>query len=140
MTNAKYVFPAIKVQCRDRVREFCLNVGAFCALEKYMEAETGNPEYSAATDFNWNSTKLENVALILWAGFYEDAKKDKTPWTLDLAKSNIDFITISQVRGLIQASLARILTPEQLKGAKLESKASAKTDKKKQVTKTTKKK
>jgi hypothetical protein len=136
MTNSKYAFPSIKVQCRDRVREFCLNVGAFCALEKYMEEQTGNSEYSAATDFPWDSTKMETVALMLWAGFYEDAKKDKTPWTLDLAKSNIDFITISQVRGLIQASLARILTPEQLKGAKLESK----TDKKKQVVKTKKKK
>jgi hypothetical protein len=136
MTNSKYAFPSIKVQCRDRVREFCLNVGAFCAIEKYMEEQTGNPEYSAATDFNWNSTKFEQVALILWAGFYEDAKNDKIPWTLDAAKSNIDFITVGQVRGLIQASLSRILTPEQLKGAKSESK----TNKKKQVTKTKKKK
>jgi len=118
MTNSAHAYPQLDVQCADRVRRFCFNLGALRALEQHMEKATSNPHYSATRDFPWESEKIQDIAVVIWAGFFCDAQNDKEVWTLDKACENIDLLGIAQVRGLIVESLSRILTPEQKAQAK----------------------
>jgi len=100
-------FPSITVLCGDRERNFCLNHYAFCAIEEHMIEQTGNKEYNVYNDFDWDSLNASKMAVVLWAGFASDAMKDKTPWTVELAKVNIEFVGMTQCGALIQESLER---------------------------------
>lgn len=130
MSNAEIALPEIKIQCNDRIRSFCINLGAFRAMEEYLTKETGNPDYSIYDDFNWYSRRVTDMVLILWAGFLTDAEDDAEPWTIKKAEKMIDFIGMIEAQDAIQKSLSRILSPEQIKAQKdrAEKKTSSKSE------------
>jgi hypothetical protein len=122
MSNSEQAKPGIDVVCKDRVRNFCLNLGAFQAIEdsekQRLRGEGKEVEgYSVLDDFDFSdaNTNLQTLILIVWAGFFTDAEEfDKDePWTLDKAKAVVDFVGVSQIKGCIEESLRRVMTPEQ---------------------------
>lgn len=130
MSNSNFAFPQIQVQCQDRLRTFCLNFGAFRALEEFMQTK---PEiqkkhgdvYSVFKHFPWASEKVSDVVLLMWAGFSVDAREDKEPWTVDKAERVVSVLSLPQMRQCIETSLANSITPEQQ--AKLDFNAEKKT-------------
>jgi len=114
MTNSKNAFPELTIQCEDRARKFCLNLGAFRLIEEYMSEKTGNPNFSVFDDFNWTSGRLNEVSLILWAGLSSDASKDKEKWTIEKAERVITLLGLNQAKDVIAESLSRVLSKEQI--------------------------
>ena len=115
MTNAKQSFPQINIIGRDEVvRSFCLNLGAFRALEEHMSEKTENPDYSILEDFDWTSNKIETLSLILWAGLYTDAIKRGENLTIVDAEDLVSLIGLKDARSCIEESLKRVMTPKQL--------------------------
>jgi len=114
MTNSKNAFPEMTIQCEDRARKFCLNLGAFRLIEEYMSEKTGNENYSVFDDFNWTTGRLNEISLILWAGLATDASKDKEKWTIEKAESVITLIGLTQAKDVIAESLSRVLSKEQI--------------------------
>lgn len=119
MANNTQAFPAIDVVCKDRTRSFCLNLGAFRALEELMQKKTGNPDYNIYEDYSWlNDSSLENTINILWAGFFTDARKfddKKEPWTIEKCEDVVSILSLRDMEGCIMESLQRVLSPAQLK-------------------------
>lgn len=118
MTNSKQAFPEITVICRDRPRIFCLNIGAFRALEEHMSSkpevikEYGD-KYSVFKHFPWASEKAKDVSLLMWAGFSVDAQADKDPWTVEKSDAVVSVLSLGQMRACIEESLSRAISPEQ---------------------------
>lgn len=125
MSNGNIAVPQFAIECMDRRRVFCLDLRAFRSMEVLLAEETGNPEYSVYEDFNWYSRRITDIALVIWAGFLTDAKKDKDPvtdneipWTIEKAEGVIDFIGMIEATEAIQKSISRVLSPEQIEAAK----------------------
>jgi hypothetical protein len=132
MSNANAAFPSIVIQCKDRPREFCLNYGAFRALEELLAKETGNKDFDVTRDFDWFSTRISNQVYVMWAGFVTDALNDKEPWTLKKAEEMLSIFSGREVEGIIRQAMDRIFTPEQLaESKKIAEKMSASLKKKK---------
>lgn len=130
MSNSNFAFPQLEVQCQDRVRTFCLNFGAFRALEEFMQSKPEiqkkhGADYSVFKHFPWASEKVSDVVLLMWAGFSVDAREDKEPWTVDKAERVVSVLSLPQMRQCIETSLANSITPEQQ--AKLDYNAQKKT-------------
>lgn len=115
MTNAKYSYPEILIDCADRTRKFCFNLAALMAIEKHMIEKTGNEKFSALRDFDWNNETASNLAILVWAGFSSDADTDKEPWTIAKAAAVVELVGLTAIKGVIVESLSRMLTPEQRK-------------------------
>jgi hypothetical protein len=119
--NNETAFPAIDVQCRDRKRNFCLNLGAFRALEEYLKRETNNPKFDLFRDFDFTANTLSNNILLMWAGFFTDARKhDDKPWTVEECEDVVSALSLKEIEGCIAASLERALSPAQLEKIKKE--------------------
>lgn len=127
MTNAKQAYPSIEIVCEDRTRTFCLNLGAFRALEEYMAAKTGNSDFNILDDFDWSSKKVENLCLISWAGLYTDSRKavkagiDSQTITVEDVEDIVSLVGLGKIRGLIEESLQRVMTQEQFTKMKEEA-------------------
>lgn len=139
MSNSQQAFPQIQIQCRDTVRNFCLNLGGFRALEEHMTVKTGDETYSLINDFDFTSEKIENLILLMWAGLYTDARKRKKEnpsepeWTIEEAEDVVDFINVGQVQNCIQTSLSRMMSVDQYEKLKQESEKKSKERRVKQV-------
>lgn len=115
MSNAKAAFPSVFIQCKDRLREFCLDLGAFRALEEYMVKKTGDENYSVSVDFDFTKENFRTLVLVMWAGFYTDAiTNDKEPWTIQKAEQVISIMNVPQIQSVITESLQRTMSKEQL--------------------------
>jgi len=118
MTNSKEAFPAIEILCKDRKRLFCLNMGAFRALEEHMQAK---PEvqkkhgdaYSVFKHFPWASERAAEMSLLMWAGLFVDAQKDKEPWTVEKSDEVVSMLGLSDMRACVEESLSRAMSKEQ---------------------------
>ncbi len=115
MTNSEQAYPSITLICKDRPREYCLNIGGFRALEEHMQRKTNNPHYDILNDFDWNSSKIEAVSLMMWAGLYTDSKNDPEPFTVEKCEDVVSMLSVAECRELANASLARVMSPEQFK-------------------------
>lgn len=116
MSNSAQAFPEIEVVCKDRKRNFCLNLGAFRALEENQAAERNDPDFSVLEDFDWTDTSLRSLVRVVWAGFYTDSREhDKEPWTIEKAEHVVEFLGVAQIKNCIEESLRRAMTPEQYK-------------------------
>lgn len=115
MTNSEQAYPSITIQCKDRAREYCLNLGGFRALEEHMVRKTGKEDFSILEDFDWNSTKIETVCLMMWAGLYTDAKKDVEPFTVERCEDIVSVFSVAECRDLANLSLSRVMSPDQFK-------------------------
>ena len=120
MTNSEVAFPSIQIQCADRKRNFCMNMGAFRALEQHLKEKLGDPNFSIMSDFNWLSDDMDDVVAMIWAGLFTDAQKnDSEVFTIEKALDIVDLLGMSQAQGCIMQSLARVMSKEQF--AKLEA-------------------
>lgn len=113
MTNADQAYPSIQIQCKDRLREFCLNLGAFRALESHLRAKTSDEEFSILEDFDWSDNSIENLCLITWAGLYTDSLQDKEPFTIEHAEKVVSLVGLVEMRQCIEESLSRVMSKEQ---------------------------
>jgi hypothetical protein len=128
MSNEEQAFPSVEVRCKDRIREFCLNIGAFRAISERMKVETGKEKFDSLTEFNWDNPGLEEQIIILWAGFFTDARKqDKEPWTIEKCEEVVSILSLQEIEACITTSLSRVMSPAQMK--KLESQKKTKTRK-----------
>ena len=110
MANNKQALAQIQVECSDRARTFALNNEAFCVLEEHFQKETKNESYNIYTDFPWDSNiNAKNMNLVMWAGFFTDAKKDKELWTVEKAKEVVDFLSVHKCGALINEAVERAL-------------------------------
>lgn len=64
MSNAFVASPSLEVEL-DRKRKFCLDLNAFCELEKRL----GKSLFKV---INWNDTGFNDMRLLLWAGLLSD--------------------------------------------------------------------
>ena len=113
MSNAEQAFPEIQIQCKDRYRSFCLNLGAFRAIEEHMQRVTENPKFSVLKDYDWNQDTISHAILMVWAGMWTDARKSGETWTLEDAEDVVSIMSMDQVQYCVSESLKRVLTPEQ---------------------------
>jgi hypothetical protein len=113
MSNAKQSYPSLQIQCSDRVRTFCLNLGAFRAMEEYLSTKNNNPDYSILDDFDWTSNKIEHLSLVMFGGLYTDSLTDPEPFTVAKAEAIVSLIGIAEVRACVEESLSRTLTQKQ---------------------------
>lgn len=113
MANSEAAFPSVQIQCKDRVRNFCLNLGAFRAMEEHLRAKYKNPEFNILDDFDWASTRLEDVVLMVWGGLFTDSKKDKKPLLVDDVEDIVALQSVAEMRNLIETSLQRMMSPAQ---------------------------
>lgn len=127
MSNAEAAYPEIEILCKDRKRVFCLNLGGFRAMEEYLKTKNNDPEFSIIEDFDWNSRQIENVSLMMFGGFFVDAKKDKEPFTLEKAEEIVSIIGMADARGAIEMSLSRMMSPAQFKKLQEEAEKKSKT-------------
>lgn len=118
MSNAAAAFPQVEVVCKDRKRNFCLNLGALRALEELLQTETGDPKFDVRADFDWSDLNTTNLIKVLWAGFFTDAKNDPEPWTLDKAAEVISVLGVQEIELMILTAFRRSLSSEQLEKAK----------------------
>lgn len=119
--NAEAAYPSIQIVCADRTRVFCLNLGGFRAMQEYLIAKSGDPEFSILEDFDWNSTSIENISLMMFGGLYVDAKKDAEPFTIEKAEDVVSLVGVSEARQCIENSLSRAMSPAQFKKLKEEA-------------------
>ncbi len=85
-------------------------------MEEHLATKFDDPEFSIINDFDWTSQRIEHVSLMMFGGFYTDAKEnDKEPFTLEKAESITSMVGIAQARGIIEQSLSRAMSPEQYK-------------------------
>lgn len=129
MSNAEQALPKVQIVCEDRIRNFCLNLGAFAALEQHMRQVTEDPEFSVLEDFDWNASSMENVILTVWAGCFTDSKDDSEPWTPEKAADVVNVMSLPKAQAMIAEGLKRMMTAEQY--ARLEAEAKARGQKKK---------
>lgn len=115
MANAEQAFPQVQVRCRDRVRNFSINLQAFRSLEALCKQELKDPDYNVFRDFDWSDNSVENLTRIIYAGFAADAKEDKEPWTLDRAADVFSILSLGEVQACIEKGLEQMLTAEQRK-------------------------
>lgn len=64
MSNAFIASPTMEVQL-DRIRNFCLDLNAFCELEKRL----GKSLFKA---IKWDDMGFNDMRLLLWAGLLSD--------------------------------------------------------------------
>lgn len=115
MTNSAQSFPVIEIQCKDRKREFCLNLEAFRVLQEHKRQETGNDKFKILTDLDWSEVDgdIELITLLLWGGLHRDARiNDSEIWTLEKAAEVVDMIGVSQAKMVFVESFRRAMTPE----------------------------
>jgi len=126
MLNAEQAYPQIEITCEDRRRRFCLNLGGFRAMSEHLKRKHNDPDYDIFEDFDWSSTDLENISLMMFAGFYTDAKKDPEPFTIEKAEDITSLVGLSQARQCIEMSLQRAMSPQQYKKRQVEAEKKAK--------------
>lgn len=113
MTNAAQAFPSIQIQCQDRLRNFCLNLGGFRAMEHHLREELNDPEFSILEDFDWSSNDMDLLILMIWGGLFTDSEGDDEPLTVEKVRKIVSVFSIAELRGVVDQSLANTLTDAQ---------------------------
>jgi len=114
--NEEQAFPSVDVVCADRVRKFSLNLGAFRAISEHIKKATNNPKFNILKDFDWNNQDFDTQILIMFGGFFTDARKhDQELWTIEKCEEVVSILSFKDIETCITASLQRVLSDDQLK-------------------------